>query len=111
VAAAPESQVPSLVLGAGASDLNPSAARSLEEGVEETLAVHKLRVPDRSRRALACTNVNESAFAVVETVCRNVTRWRDGDHIAKTKTPRSGNQGPGLTGGGLVPSAAERAPS
>jgi transposase-like protein len=26
-------------------DLNPSAARSLEEGLEETLTVHKLRVP------------------------------------------------------------------
>ena len=26
-------------------DLNPSAARSLEEGMEETLTVHKLRVP------------------------------------------------------------------
>ena len=25
-------------------DLNPSAARSLEEGMEETLTVHKLRV-------------------------------------------------------------------
>src|ERR1700693_3849038 len=27
-------------------DLNPSAARSLEEGMEETLTVHRLRVPD-----------------------------------------------------------------
>jgi len=27
-------------------DINPSAARSLEEGMEETLTVHKLRVPD-----------------------------------------------------------------
>jgi putative transposase len=26
-------------------DVNPSAARSLEEGMEETLTVHKLRVP------------------------------------------------------------------
>ena len=29
-------------------DLNPSAARSLEEGLEETLTVHKLRVPINS---------------------------------------------------------------
>src|SRR5260370_39970685 len=30
-------------------DLNPSAARSLEEGKEETLTVHRLRVPDQLR--------------------------------------------------------------
>jgi transposase-like protein len=63
--------------------LNPSAARSLEEGLEETLAVHKLRVPDQLRRTLACTNVIESAFSIVETVCRNVKRWRDGDQIER----------------------------
>jgi putative transposase len=47
-------------------DLNPSAARSLEEGMEETLTVHKLRVPDQLRRTLASTNVIESAFSIVE---------------------------------------------
>jgi putative transposase len=64
-------------------DLNPSAARSLEEGLEETLTVHRLRVPDQLRRTLCCTNVIESAFSIVETVCRNVKRWRDGDHIER----------------------------
>jgi putative transposase len=64
-------------------DLNPSAARSLEEGIEETLTVHKLGVPDQLRRTLACTNVIESAFSIVETVCRNVKRWRDGDQIER----------------------------
>jgi len=64
-------------------DLNPSAARSLEEGLEETLTVHKLRVPDQLRRTLCCTNVIESAFSIVETLCRNVKRWRDGDHIER----------------------------
>jgi transposase-like protein len=64
-------------------DLNPSAARSLEEGMEETLTVHKLRVPDQLRRTLCCTNVIESAFSIVQTVCRNVKRWRDGDHIQR----------------------------
>ena len=63
--------------------LNPSAARSLEDGLEETLTVHKLRVPDQLRRTLSCTNVIESAFSVVETVCRNVKRWRDGDQIER----------------------------
>ena len=64
-------------------DLNPSAARSLEEGMEETLTIHKLRVPDQLRRTLSCTNVIESAFSIVETVCRNVKRWRTGDQIER----------------------------
>jgi len=64
-------------------DLNPSAARSLEEGMEETLTVHRLRVPDQLRRSLSSTNVIESAFSIVETVCRNVKRWRDGDQIER----------------------------
>jgi transposase-like protein len=64
-------------------DLNPSGARSLEEGMEETLTVHKLRVPDQLRRTLCCTNVIESAFSIVETACRNVKRWRNGDHIER----------------------------
>jgi len=63
--------------------LNPSAARSLEEGLEETLTVHQLRVPDQLRRTLSCTNVIESAFSIVETVCRNVKRWREGDQIER----------------------------
>jgi putative transposase len=64
-------------------DLNPSAARSLEEGMEETLTVHKLRIPTQLRRTLCCTNVIESAFSIVDTVCRNVKRWRPGDQIER----------------------------
>jgi len=59
--------------------LNPSAARSLAEGLEETLTVHKLHVPQQLRMTLASTNVIESAFSIVETVCRNVKRWHAGD--------------------------------
>ena len=64
-------------------DLNPSAARSLEEGLEETLTVHRLGVPEQLRRTLSSTNVIESAFSVVETVCRNVKRWQKGDQIER----------------------------
>jgi putative transposase len=64
-------------------ELNPSAARSLEEGMEETLTVHRLRVPVKLRRTLSSTNVIESAFSIVETVCRNVKRWRAGDQIER----------------------------
>jgi transposase-like protein len=64
-------------------DLNPSAARSLEEGMEETLAVHRLRVPPMLRTSLASTNLIESTFSVVETVCRNVKRWQGGDQYLR----------------------------
>ena len=60
-------------------DLNPSAARSLGEGLEETLTVHRLQVPPQLRKSLASTNVIESAFSIVERVCVNVKRWHGGD--------------------------------
>ncbi len=60
-------------------DLNPSAARSLAEGMEETLTVHRLRLPMQLRKTMASTNVIESAFSIVERVCRNVKRWHGGD--------------------------------
>ena len=60
-------------------DTNPSAARSLEEGLEETLTVHRLNVPPQLRKTLASTNIIESAFAIVERVCLNVKRWHGGD--------------------------------
>jgi hypothetical protein len=60
--------------------INPSAARSLEEGMEETLTVHKLRMPEMLRKSLSSTNIIESAFSVAEELCRRVKRWRDGDH-------------------------------
>jgi transposase-like protein len=60
-------------------DINPSAARSLGEGLEETLTVHRLHVPPQLRKTLASTNVIESAFSLVERVCSNVKRWHPGD--------------------------------
>ena len=64
-------------------ELNPSAARSLAEGLEETLTVHKLRVPELLRKSLSSTNAIESAFSVVEELCRRVKRWRGGDHLER----------------------------
>lgn len=60
-------------------EMNPSAARSLGEGLEETLTVHRLHVPPQLRKSLASTNVIESAFSIVERVCANVKRWHGGD--------------------------------
>jgi len=59
--------------------LNPDAAASLREGMEETLTVIRLGVPELLRRTLATTNPIESAFSVAENVTRRVKCWRDGD--------------------------------
>jgi putative transposase len=63
--------------------INPSAARSLEEGLEETLTVHRLGVGTLLRRTLASTNPIESCLSTVERVARNVKRWRAGDHVLR----------------------------
>jgi putative transposase len=59
--------------------LNPDAASSLREGLEESLTVVKLAVPGVLRRTLATTNPIESALSVTRRVTARVTRWRDGD--------------------------------
>jgi putative transposase len=59
--------------------INPSAARSLEEGLEETLTVHRLGVGAVLRRKLATTNPIESCLSTVQRVARNVKRWREGN--------------------------------
>jgi transposase-like protein len=59
--------------------ISPDAAASLEEGLEETLTVLRLGVPDALRRTLSSTNVIESALSVTRTVTARVKRWREGD--------------------------------
>lgn len=52
------------------------AARSLEEGLEETLTLHELGLPAVLRKSLSSTNIVESAFDGVRQRSRNVKRWR-----------------------------------
>jgi transposase-like protein len=59
--------------------INPDAAASLREGMEETLTVVRLGVHADLRKTLDNTNVMESAFSVVEQVTGRVKRWRPGD--------------------------------
>jgi len=59
--------------------INPSAAGSLREGLEDTLTLHRLGVPEALRRSLGSTNLIESALSVTETVMNRVKRWRGGD--------------------------------
>jgi len=63
--------------------LNESAARSLEEGMEETLTVHRLELPDMLRTSFSSTNVIESAFASGRTVMRNVKSWQSSNQVQR----------------------------
>lgn len=56
---------------------NESAARSLEEGMEETLTIHKLGLPDILRKSLSSTNMIESTYSRYRHVTRNVKRWKN----------------------------------
>ena len=63
--------------------LNPSAARSLEEGLEETLTLHRLGVADALRISFKSTNIIESSLSRVEEISGRVKRWRGGDHLQR----------------------------
>jgi putative transposase len=62
-----------------ATRADPSAARSPEEGLKETLTVHRLGARAVLRRELATTNPIESCLSTVQRVARNVKRWREGN--------------------------------
>ena len=63
--------------------INPSAARSLAEGLEETLTVHRLGVGELLRRSLSSTNAIESCLSTVQRVARNVKRWQEGNQVLR----------------------------
>jgi len=63
--------------------LNPSAARSLEEGLEETLTLHRLGIPDALRKNLSSTNIIESCFSTTRFITGRVKRWRGGDQVQR----------------------------
>ncbi len=60
--------------------INVSAARSLQEGLEETLTLHRLDVPEDLRRSLRSTNMIESIFSHSRHMMRNVRRWRGSEY-------------------------------
>lgn len=63
--------------------LNPSAAASLREGMEETLTMHRLGVPALLRVSLSTTNPMESPFATVRERTWRVRRWRGADQVQR----------------------------
>ena len=58
---------------------NESAARSLEEGLEETLTLHQLGVYPALGVSFKTTNLLESVMARVEDRTAKVDRWRTSD--------------------------------
>lgn len=65
-------------LAADLDEINPSAAHSLAEGLEETVTINKLGVHDQLRKTLRSTNPIESCFAETRMRCRNVKSWKNG---------------------------------
>ena len=64
-------------------DRNDKAANSLTEGLEETLTVHRLELPDLLRTSFRSTNPIESMFDKVKTRGRRVKNWRADNQLAR----------------------------
>jgi len=60
-----------------------TAARSLREGLEETLTVIKLNLAPTLRRCLATTNCIENFIGTIRQVTSNVKRWRGGSMVRR----------------------------
>ena len=56
--------------------ISPSAARSLEEGLEETLTITRLGLHESLVKTFNSTNLIESCFARTESWTARVKRWR-----------------------------------
>ena len=61
--------------------LNISASRSLEEGLEETLTLHRLGLITKLGASLGTTNCIESLNSQLGRYLRKVTKWRNSDQI------------------------------
>ena len=64
-------------------DEYPSAAGSVREGLDDTLAVLTLQLSARLQRSLATTNAAESLLSRTRHVKRNVKRWRGGQMMLR----------------------------
>jgi putative transposase len=63
--------------------ISPMAARSLQEGLEETLTLQKLGVNPRLAECLSSTNMIESCFARATSLLQRVKRWHDGKTVLR----------------------------
>ena len=64
-------------------DQHPGAAASLREGLDETLTVMRLGLPDSLERVLSSTNLIENLFSRVREIGRRVRRWQSGTMVLR----------------------------
>jgi putative transposase len=62
---------------------HPGAAASLREGLDETLTVMRLGLPDSLERVLSSTNMIENLFSRVREIGRRVRRWQSGTMVLR----------------------------
>jgi transposase-like protein len=62
---------------------HPSAAASLREGLDETLSVIRLGLPENLERVLSSTNLIENLFSRVREIGRRVKRWQSGTMVLR----------------------------
>jgi transposase-like protein len=62
---------------------HPGAAASLREGLEETLTVMRLGLPENLERVLSSTNLIENLFGRVREIGRRVKRWQNGTMVLR----------------------------
>jgi transposase-like protein len=63
--------------------ISPSAARSLEEGLDETLTVTRLGLHESLVKTFSSTNLIESCFARTQSWTSRVKRWRNGKMVLR----------------------------
>ncbi len=62
---------------------HPSAATSLREGLDETLTVKAMGLPEALERTLSTTNPIENLMGSIRALTRRVRRWRGGEMIER----------------------------
>ena len=62
---------------------HPGAAASLREGLEETLTVMRLGLPENLERVLSSTNLIENLFSRVREIGHRVKRWQSGTMVLR----------------------------
>jgi putative transposase len=62
---------------------HPGAAASLREGLEETLTVMRLELPEHLERILSSTNLIENLFSRVRDIGHRVKRWQGGTMVLR----------------------------
>jgi transposase-like protein len=63
--------------------ISEAAADSLQEGFEELLTVHKLKLSALHKRLLGNTNMIESCLSIVNDLCRNAKNWRNENMVVR----------------------------